>query len=316
MTAPTLDRRHYLGGSDMPAVLGLVKQRTPLDVWREKTGRAEPFGGNEATDLGTRFEDDVAAIYSIRTGRKVRRDNRELVHPAADFLRGHVDRRIVGERALVEVKCSSVHGWGEPGTDEIPDHVVPQVHTYLELADVERCDVVALLWGGYGPPRVEIYPVQRDRELGAMLVEQARRFWHEHVVADVPPEPADSAEASALWSRATSGKALVASRMTLDTIDELLAIKAEQKRIEARRDELELAIKAGLRDGEAYVHPETGRVVVSWKQQTDRRFDASKFAEAHPELHEQFKVEQVKRVLRTHNSSKRAGTAGAKDEVA
>ena len=37
----THDRTKYLGGSDIGAILGLSKYRTPVDVWLEKTGRVK-----------------------------------------------------------------------------------------------------------------------------------------------------------------------------------------------------------------------------------------------------------------------------------
>lgn len=33
------NRTKYIGGSDIGAILGLSKFRTPLEVWMEKTGR-------------------------------------------------------------------------------------------------------------------------------------------------------------------------------------------------------------------------------------------------------------------------------------
>ena len=35
----SVDRTKYIGGSDIGAILGLSKFRTPLEVWMEKTGK-------------------------------------------------------------------------------------------------------------------------------------------------------------------------------------------------------------------------------------------------------------------------------------
>ena len=43
-----LDRRRAgIGGSDVAALLGLSRWKTPLDVFLDKTGRSEPIPDNE-----------------------------------------------------------------------------------------------------------------------------------------------------------------------------------------------------------------------------------------------------------------------------
>ena len=36
----TEERRHFIGGSDIGAILGLNPYKSPVDVWMEKTGKA------------------------------------------------------------------------------------------------------------------------------------------------------------------------------------------------------------------------------------------------------------------------------------
>ena len=46
---------HYIGASEIPIILGLTKT-TVLDLWMQKTGRAEGFKGNELTYWGHMLE--------------------------------------------------------------------------------------------------------------------------------------------------------------------------------------------------------------------------------------------------------------------
>ena len=57
------ERRTGLGGSDLGAILGLNLYKTPLDVFNEKTGRAEPFTGNIQTRFG-KYAEEFASIPS------------------------------------------------------------------------------------------------------------------------------------------------------------------------------------------------------------------------------------------------------------
>ena len=38
----TEERRNYIGGSDIAAILGMSRWKTPLKLWLEKTGEVEP----------------------------------------------------------------------------------------------------------------------------------------------------------------------------------------------------------------------------------------------------------------------------------
>jgi len=83
LTAEQLDeRRHGIGGSDAGAILGVNPYRTPLQVWLEKTGKAEPddLSDNEAVTWGNVLEDTIAREYSRRTGHRVQRRNATLTH--------------------------------------------------------------------------------------------------------------------------------------------------------------------------------------------------------------------------------------------
>jgi predicted phage-related endonuclease len=42
----SVDRTKYIGGSDIGAILGLSRFRSPLEVWMEKTGKETKKLGN------------------------------------------------------------------------------------------------------------------------------------------------------------------------------------------------------------------------------------------------------------------------------
>src|SRR5687768_11161277 len=91
------DRQSYLGASDMAAILGVDEHKTALDLYNEKRGLVPPFEGNNQTKRGLKLEEIAAQEYTEITGRKVVRRRTELVHPEHDFIRGHIDRRVVGD---------------------------------------------------------------------------------------------------------------------------------------------------------------------------------------------------------------------------
>ena len=180
-------RKTYIGGSDIAAIMGLSPYRTRYQVWAEKTGRTEPKAENESMMWGKRIEDLIARHYAQTMSERVRRRRALVRHTEYDFLGGHLDRRVVGKPIGLECKLTTDNrGWGEAWSDDIPEYPLCQVHHYLEVFDLEEMHVAVLL--AHFGFRFHVYRVRRG-ELGRIIVDQARDFWANHVVKDVPPDP-------------------------------------------------------------------------------------------------------------------------------
>jgi putative phage-type endonuclease len=135
-TAQTFDpieRRKYLGASEVAAVLGLDRYKTPLDVYNEKTGFSAPFEGNKHTERGNRLEAIAAEYYTEQTGVQLRRYNGAFVSEKYPFIVGHVDRIVVGEKRLVEIKCPSVAAFRRMQREGLPDSYQIQAQVYMHL---------------------------------------------------------------------------------------------------------------------------------------------------------------------------------------
>jgi putative phage-type endonuclease len=100
------ERRGYIGSTDSAAILGLSRYSTPLHVWAVKTGQIieEDISGKLPVRLGHKLEQAVAELFSEETGKKLHRVNETIYHPKYPFLAANVDRRVVGEKAAVEIK--------------------------------------------------------------------------------------------------------------------------------------------------------------------------------------------------------------------
>ena len=62
------ERKTYIGGSDIGAILGLSTFKSALDIYLSKTTDAIDEATSEAAHWGTVLEDVVAKEYSERTG--------------------------------------------------------------------------------------------------------------------------------------------------------------------------------------------------------------------------------------------------------
>lgn len=294
MNAPTraefLARRMAgIGGSDLAALMGLSPYKTPFGLWQEKTGRFQPeFGPDQEERMhwGNVLEDVVARHYADKQATKVQRINSQLAHPIWPQIIGNVDRvvvaegtrarydsehgRILGAEKVLEVKTASAYavrsngesdttGWGEAGTDQVPQHYWLQVQHYMGLASLPLADV-AVLFGGQS---FKIYTVQADPALMAELFAQASDWWQRHVVADVPPDPQSEAEAKLAWVAHKPGKSIGVGADVAEHVAELRRVKAELSALEEREKTLRDFITPLIGDAEAITY--MGQTLATWK---------------------------------------------------
>lgn len=182
-------RQTGLGGSDIATLLGINPFSTKLQLYLQKRGELEPEPDNSRTKAGRVMENVIAAMVMERNGSKLRRVNRTLRHPKHDFLIAHIDRDFVGIKKGLEIKNVSprmAYMWGKDGQpDAVAEYYVPQPHHYMLVLDYPAFDVAAY----FGGDDLRIYPMERDKEMDEIIVDTAHDFWHNHVLAGVPPEP-------------------------------------------------------------------------------------------------------------------------------
>ena len=202
-----IDRRQGIGGSDAAAVAGCDPYKSARTLYHEKRGEIpeDDLSDNDAVYWGNVLEDTIAQEYARRTGNKIRRVNRTLVHPDLSFVRAHIDRDVVGTNRALEVKMTGAfmaESWGAPGTDEVPERVHIQCSHYLAvLPKIEVFDVAVLIGGN----DFRIYHVPRDNDIiqGLLLIESD--FW-DRVQKGPPPDfDYDHKDTSALLEKLYPG---------------------------------------------------------------------------------------------------------------
>lgn len=291
------ERRKGIGGSDAGALAGLSDYRTPLDVFLDKTGRAEPIEDNEPMFWGRTLEAVVANVYAQRTGDKVRRMG--IRHSKTNpFMLANIDRQIIGDPrgpGVLEVKTAgqfSADDWGEEGTDEVPSAYYAQICHYLAVTGYAWARLAVLIGGR----DFRVYDIPRDEDLINSLVEIERKFWFEHVQKDLPPDPTTTADLNKLWPVDT-GREVVASPTTMASVFELRGVKQQLTSLNNTKKDLEDDIREALADASTLIDEE-GNKLATWKTQTARRLDSKKIKWMLGDDLAEYQTESTSRVLR------------------
>ena len=289
----SLDRSKYLGGSDIGAILGLSRFRSPLQVWMEKTGKEVKTLDSLPLRFGSFAESFVASEYSRSTGFDLIHDESIYVHPEYSFMSAHIDRFVLENDSpspsrILECKTAnpfSAGDWGEVGSDQVPLTYLCQCIWYMAITNINRVDLAVL----FGNSDFRIYEISRDQELESTILQKASFFWNTYVLHDVPPPAQSEADCQTLFSKGDPAKSVEAKTETLELTKRLHLLNHE---IDVREDEIS-AIKQNIMNqmGAAETLTYQGKVMATWKApKPSFRLDSKTLEQEHPEIASLYKI--------------------------
>jgi putative phage-type endonuclease len=289
----SVDRSKYIGGSDIGAILGLSRFKTPLEVWMEKTGKETKKVDSLPLRFGSFAEDFVAREYSRATGFELIHDESIYIHPEHAFMSAHIDRFVleVGSSSPTRIlECKTANpfssgDWGEIGSDEVPMSYLCQCIWYMAITGIDKTDLAVL----FGNSDFRIYEVASDQGLEELVIAKATTFWNEYVLKDIPPPVQSEADCQTLFSKGDPAKSIEAGQETLELTKRLHTLNSE---IETREEEIS-SIKQTIMSqmGEAELLTYQGRTLASWKApKPSFRLDSKRFEQEHPEIASNYKI--------------------------
>lgn len=270
-------RKAGIGGSDIGAIMGLSKWKSPVDVWLDKTGRTEPdLEMSEAAYFGVELESFVATEYSKRSGNKVQRVNQMMRHPEHNWMLANIDRavvadgsrarldkdgKLVGIKGLLECKTASAYLEREWSDGSAPLAYVAQCQWYMAVTGAEWCDLSVLIGG----QKYVCHRIEREDRLIDAIIDAGYQFWFNNVLADVPPTPRTPEETLALFPTNASDDLVLASDDIMHALDEYQLLKQKAKSVD---DEMAV-VKAAI---QSFIGPHSGlcdlqgSTLATWKQ--------------------------------------------------
>ncbi|WP_257250943.1 YqaJ viral recombinase family nuclease [Burkholderia cepacia] len=287
-------RRTGIGGSDAAAAVGLNPYMSPLELWLDKTGRADGLPGPDPDDTssptywGMLLEPIVAASYTKQTGNRVRRINAVLRHPTIPFMLANLDREIVGVPDVQILECKTAGEFGvRLWREGVPEYVQIQVQHQLAVTGKSAADVAVLICG----QALEIHRIERDDGLIARLIELEARFWR-FVESDTPP-PADGSESADRALRHLypgHGETIDFSddQRLSSVFADLVTVRAEIETRQQLEAQFKQAIQEAMGDATRALF-ETGSV--SFKRSKDSTsIDLERLLADHPSLEQQYAI--------------------------
>jgi len=291
-----------VGASDVSAILGVNPWAGPFDVWAAKTGRASAVKESRIMRLGHVLEPAIREFYEEETGLTVyHQPNLILQHPEDDWLRYSPDGLVTDAPRLFEAKSARRRNEWASG---VSAHAEAQVVAGQTVVGPEAmtADVALLLAGDVD--QFVIHPVEYQQAACDYVREEVARFWHDYVLADVPPPPDFRSLDTVLDFVGPADPdtlTVVAADAEVETralLDEYRTAREAKKDAERRMDSAKAQLLLTAGDG-AEVVDEEGVTLYTYRTQSSRRItlDAIRAAGHNPD---DFKTTATSRVLRVN----------------
>lgn len=306
-------RDTYIGGSEMGAIMGLDPWKTPLEVYYSKVepDRIEQ-NYSPKTEIGTHIESFIADCYKRKTDSQVIEYPQRITHNKHSFLGGHIDRLVLQKAKSIMtppapnvvlpakpdqseefyernriLECKNTGGFGSKllWEDGLPSYYFTQVQFYLMLTNLKYADV-AVLKDGWD---FSIITVEREEDFIEFMEEAAVAFWHNHILAKVPPDAKTEGDFKLMYPNHLEGKIATADSVMVETYKELVDVRDKLKDLTKHESLLELKVKEFLQDSEALIVE--GRPVITYRTSKESQtYNWKQFAADNPNLIQDYKI--------------------------
>lgn len=301
-------RRKGLGGSDAAAVLGISPFRTARDLYYDKRGivTADDQENWVALEVGNLLEPLVARIFEAKTGLKVYQRKCMFQHPLYPWMLADLDYLVDlpnGTTAIVEIKTTNYNAkdkWWYNGEEIVPVYYETQGRHYMAVMNLNRVYYCCLY--GNNEDEAIVRHIDRDMAYEAELIALERDFWHENVLAEVPPPYTEDGDLileslrRALGPADTDAPPVELSTVQSEQIARYLELQEEKKRrdsdveaIDAEMQRLKGLIVASM--GHSCTAVCEDGCVVSWKPFRKvgiSKNDLDRLKEVYPDIYAEY----------------------------
>lgn len=320
-----LDRRTYIGGSDVAAIMGISPWQTPLQCYEKKISTTPEAINEEKRKFFARRkrQEPVIAEMLADEGIEVTRlsldaSPNRYIDGDLPFLAAEIDFEFVmsdsvrdrfsdrpeiaaipdGATCNGEIKTVhpfAAHEWGEQGSEDVPIHYSAQVMHGLGVTRRPLALVAAL----FGLDNLSLFAIMPDAETIAGMRAKCSSFWHDHVIARIAPDPINMEDMMRLFARA-KGRPVEADEDTIEALINLGAIRSKMSAFKKDKEELEFQIanfvrrQWGIDPGEDSAVADDAIILArglpyaTWKSQSHASIDSKRLRAEHPEIAHKF----------------------------
>lgn len=309
---PGYERQRFIGGSDIAGILNRSPWSSPVRVYYRKTEPEQPTDAPSKRKLFQRGKKWEAVVGEMLVAEledrghtvEITGANRRYVDPDVDYFASEIDYELTLDGVPnVNAELKTVHPnamkyWGESDTEDCPLYYYAQGMWGLGVTRRQCCILAPL----FGADSIRVYPIVRDDETIQLMRATATRFWVDHVLPRIPPEPLSLNDVSLLYPKHDTNKVIVADENLLTSAYRFRTLVAQVAALDAERQEAEFHVKRVMRDAEIIEHQ--GKKIFTWKHQATKAIDIEALKANFPKVAKECTETRDSRVFRTYAIAK------------
>lgn len=144
--------------------------------------------------------------------------------------------------------------------------------------------------------QTKYFYIDFDEKLAQEIINETSNFWHNHILAEIPPEPQTVEDNNYLYPNPTSEPPLEATHELYAVLKEYEGYKADARILEAKAEALKDRIACAV--GNSSLITFGGVKVATYNAQTSKRLDTERLKVEMPDVYEQYLQISQTRVLR------------------
>ena len=269
-------RSKYIGGADAASVCGLNEYQSPYALWAEKTGKVPPFAGNLRTRIGTELEPIIAKLFEEETGKKVQNCNFSLINSDYPWAIADIDRMVVGEDAILEIKSTSALNLKHYRDGDYPARFYVQCQHYLAVTGKQTAYLAVLIGNG----DFRWFTIERNDDEIAALMETEKQFYEWMQTGEEPPANPVDVESIELVHPVSNGTSIELFGQQ-NIMRNYLELKSRIAELEKEADGIAAVLKQDMGDAEKGTD---GQYVCTWANRTRTTFDKKAFQKDNPSI--------------------------------
>lgn len=171
-------------GNEIGIILGVNKNKTTKELYLEKIKkqietRENIIRRHEEIYWKNTINEILCKEFTIRSGKKVRKELKTVVDEEYDFMCGKVDRRIVGENSIL--LCCIYSGINID--KEINENTFLECQHNMRVTKAEKCYVACLI----NDKKFIFKEIPRDEEIIYKIIKKEKEFYYNHILKRISP---------------------------------------------------------------------------------------------------------------------------------
>lgn len=171
-------------GNEIGIILGMDKNKSIKELYLEKLKKCHDRHENlkekyEEMYWVNTLKEILSKEFTIRSGKKVRKELKTIIDDEYDFMHCIVDRRIVGENSIL--LCSTYTGIKD--FEEINQNTFLECQHNMRVTKADKCYVAYLI----NDRKFVFKEVLRDEEMISKIIKEEGAFYYNHILKEVSP---------------------------------------------------------------------------------------------------------------------------------